>query len=124
MNNSLPRLIDGMVATLRKEVIPHINGDFARGQAFGVIYMLSSIKLRAAWSNAFLSKQLRALEEDHLVIRKVYAEVPPRVEYTLSETGESLRPVIETLRKWGESHQERLSCAPAPETTDAPHRAA
>ena len=47
MNNSLPRLIDGMVAMLRKEVIPHIEGDFARGQAYGVIYMLSSIKLRA-----------------------------------------------------------------------------
>ena len=63
MNNSLPRLIDGMVATLRKEVIPHIDGDFARGQAYGVIYVLNSIKLRAAWSNAFLSEQLRALEE-------------------------------------------------------------
>jgi DNA-binding HxlR family transcriptional regulator len=77
-----------------------------------------------------LTKQLRALEEDHLVIRKVYAEVPPRVEYTLSEIGESLRPVIETLRQWGESHQEseshqeRLSCAPAPDTIDAQHRAA
>jgi DNA-binding HxlR family transcriptional regulator len=71
-----------------------------------------------------LTKQLRALEEDHLVIRKVYAEVPPRVEYTLSEIGESLRPVIETLRQWGESHQERLLCAPAPDTIDAQHRAA
>ena len=63
MNNSLPRLIDGMVATLRKEVIPHIEGDFARGQAFGVIYMLNSLKLRASWSNEFLIEQLRALEE-------------------------------------------------------------
>ena len=65
-----------------------------------------------------LTKQLRALEEDGLVIRKVYAEVPPRVEYTLSEIGASLRPVIETLKAWGESHQERLSCAavsPAPQ---------
>jgi DNA-binding HxlR family transcriptional regulator len=62
-----------------------------------------------------LTKQLRALEEDRLVIRKVYAEVPPRVEYCLSETGESLRPVIDTLKAWGESHQARLSCAPAPE---------
>jgi DNA-binding HxlR family transcriptional regulator len=60
-----------------------------------------------------LTKQLRALEDDNLVIRKVYAEVPPRVEYTLSEIGESLRPVIDTLKAWGESHQERLSCAPA-----------
>ena len=55
-----------------------------------------------------LTKQLRALEDDRLVIRKVYAEVPPRVEYTLSDVGESLRPVIDTLRAWGESHQERL----------------
>ena len=58
-----------------------------------------------------LTKQLRALEEDGLIIRKVYAEVPPRVEYCLSEIGESLRPVIDTLKAWGESHQERLSCA-------------
>jgi DNA-binding HxlR family transcriptional regulator len=50
-----------------------------------------------------LTKQLRALEDDRLVIRKVYAEVPPRVEYRLSEIGESLRPVIDTLRAWGET---------------------
>jgi hypothetical protein len=63
VNNSLPRLIDGMVATLRKDVIPHVEGDYARGQAYGVIYMLMSLKLRASWSNAFLVEQLRALEE-------------------------------------------------------------
>ena len=62
-----------------------------------------------------LTKQLRALEDDHLVIRTVYAEVPPRVEYTLSEIGESLRPVIDMLKAWGERHQEQLSCAPAPD---------
>src|SRR5207302_10201054 len=62
-----------------------------------------------------LTKQLRALEDDKLVIRKVYAEVPPRVEYTLSDIGESLRPVIETLRAWGEGYRERLSRAPAPD---------
>ena len=71
-----------------------------------------------------LTKQLRALEEDKLVIRKVYAEVPPRVEYTLSEIGESLRPVIETLRAWGESHREQLSCAPAPDEIRATSQAA
>jgi hypothetical protein len=76
MNNSLPRLIDGMVATLRKEVIPHIDGDFARGQAYGVIYTLSSIKLRAAWSNAFLSEQLCALEEASLELRTLAADLP------------------------------------------------
>ena len=75
-----------------------------------------------------LTKQLRALEEDKLVIRKVYAEVPPRVEYRLSETGESLRPVIDTLKAWGEFYQERLSRGPEPKpiskTIKAPNRAA
>jgi hypothetical protein len=51
-----------MVATLRKEVIPRIEGEYARGQAFGVIYMLNTLKLRCSWSNAFLVEQLKALE--------------------------------------------------------------
>ena len=71
-----------------------------------------------------LTKQLRALEQDRLVIRKVYAEVSPRVEYSLSEVGESLRPVIDILKAWGETHQERLSCASAPEIVKTPHQAA
>ena len=79
---------------------------------------------RPGITQRMLTKQLRALEDDRLVIRKVYAEVPPRVEYTLSEIGESLRPVIDTLRTWGESHRERLSCAPAPAANPAPDRAA
>jgi DNA-binding HxlR family transcriptional regulator len=54
-----------------------------------------------------LTKQLRALEDDNLITRKVYPEVPPRVEYALSETGERLRPVIEVLRAWGAEHQAR-----------------
>lgn len=62
MNNSLPRLIDGMIAALRREVIPRTEGEFARGQAFGVVYMLESIKRRASWSNAFLGEQLAALD--------------------------------------------------------------
>jgi hypothetical protein len=76
MNNSLPRLIDGMVATLRKEVIPHIEGDFARGQAFGVIYMLNSLKLRASWSNEFLIEQLRAQEDAARELDGLGAEIP------------------------------------------------
>ena len=62
------------------------------------------------------------------MIRKVYAEVPPRVEYRLSEIGQRLRPVIDTLKAWGEGHQERLSCEPlsktTPKTIKAPNRAA
>jgi hypothetical protein len=76
MNNSLPRLIDGMVATLRTEVIPRVDGDYARGQAFGVIYMLNSLKLRCSWSNAFLVEQLKALEDASRELQAVAADLP------------------------------------------------
>lgn len=60
-----------------------------------------------------LTKQLRALEEDDLITRKVYAEVPPRVDYELSETGLRLRPVIDALKAWGEDHRARLAVSEA-----------
>src|SRR3979490_2347123 len=75
-------------------------------------------------TQSMLTKHRRAFVYAHLVIRKVYAEVPPRVEYRLSEIGESLRPVIDTLKAWGEGHRERLSCAPAADAVKAPDRAA
>lgn len=55
-----------------------------------------------------LSLQLRKLEEQKIVKRTVYAEVPPRVEYELTAIGYDLKPVIEQLDKWGEKHK-RLS---------------
>ena len=58
-----------------------------------------------------LTKQLRALEDNGLVLRKVYPEVPPRVEYTLSETGQRLKPVIDALRSWGEDYRARQAAA-------------
>ena len=54
-----------------------------------------------------LTRQLRELEADGLVSRKVYAEVPPRVEYSMTEYGNTLSPVISSLRDWGRSHLER-----------------
>lgn len=54
-----------------------------------------------------LTAQLRQMEASGLVTRKVYAEVPPRVEYSLTETGLSLKPVLEAMRVWGESYQEK-----------------
>jgi DNA-binding HxlR family transcriptional regulator len=58
-----------------------------------------------------LTKQLRALEEDGLITRKIYPEVPPRVEYTLSEMGERMRPVIDVLYAWGEEYRAQRSVA-------------
>ena len=51
-----------------------------------------------------LTRQLRELESAGLILRTVHAEVPPRVEYSLTTGGESLRPVILTLRAWGQSY--------------------
>lgn len=53
-------------------------------------------------TSKMLTKTLRELEEDQLINRKVYREVPPKVEYSLTETGKELIPFIEHLRKWGE----------------------
>ncbi|CAP54128.1 winged helix-turn-helix transcriptional regulator [Gluconacetobacter diazotrophicus] len=51
-----------------------------------------------------LTAQLRELEHDGFVLRTVYAEVPPKVEYTLTERGRSLEPVIMALKSWGDAH--------------------
>ena len=58
-------------------------------------------------SQKVLTAQLRDMERMGLITRKVYAEVPPRVEYTLTDTGYSLRPVLDALRAWGEDYQRR-----------------
>ena len=54
-----------------------------------------------------LAQQLRELERDGIVHREVFAEVPPRVEYSLTEYGKSLDPVIEALSTWGRRHLEK-----------------
>jgi len=59
-------------------------------------------------SQKVLTDSLRSMESDGLIIRTVYAEVPPRVEYALSETGESLRPIIGALETWGKQYKESL----------------
>ena len=56
-------------------------------------------------SQKVLTTQLRDMEEKKLVIRKVYAEVPPRVEYTLTETGYSLKPILDAMSAWGEEYK-------------------
>ncbi len=53
-----------------------------------------------------LTQQLRELENDGVVSRYVYAEVPPRVEYSLTELGKSLRPVMEAMCSWGKEYHD------------------
>ena len=57
-------------------------------------------------SQKVLTANLRSMEEDVLVSRKVYPEVPPRVEYTLTETGYSLKPVLDSMWTWGEKYKQ------------------
>lgn len=59
-------------------------------------------------SQKVLTDSLRSLEEDGIITRKVYPEVPPRVEYTLSALGESMRPILDAMEQWGMSYQEQV----------------
>lgn len=56
-------------------------------------------------SQKVLSDTLRSMEEDGIITRTIYAEVPPRVEYALSELGESMRPVLDAMQQWGENYK-------------------
>lgn len=57
-------------------------------------------------SQKVLTDSLRSLEEDGIVVRTVFPEVPPRVEYSLSELGESMRPIMDAMERFGASYQE------------------
>lgn len=56
-------------------------------------------------SQKVLTDSLRSMEADGLITRTVYAEVPPRVEYALSELGESMRPILDAMEAWGNSYK-------------------
>lgn len=56
-------------------------------------------------SQKVLTAQLRAMEEDGLIHREVYAEVPPRVEYSLTELGWSLQPILDAMVSWGNNYK-------------------
>lgn len=63
-----------------------------------------------------LTTQLRELEEDGLVARTVYAQVPPKVEYDLTSLGRTLEPILMSLRAWGHAHIDQFRTADADQT--------
>lgn len=69
-------------------------------------------ELRRAIPNVtqkMLTKHLRELEAEDIVHRKVYAEVPPRVEYTVTEYGKTLQPILMDMHEWGIQHQAHMA---------------
>lgn len=60
-------------------------------------------------SQKVLTDSLRALEEDGIITRTVYPEVPPRVEYALSPLGESMRPILDAMEEWGTNYKKRMA---------------
>ena len=59
-------------------------------------------------TDKMLSLQLKALEEDGIITRTVYAEIPPRVEYELTQEGQTLMPVIESIAQWGRDKAQQV----------------
>ena len=59
-------------------------------------------------SQKVLTANLRSMEDSGLLTRKVYPEVPPRVEYTLTETGYSLKPILDAIVEWGTEYKKKI----------------
>ena len=59
-------------------------------------------------SQKVLTDSLRSMEEDGIITRTVYAEVPPRVEYALSDVGKSMRPILDAMKEWGLKYKETI----------------
>lgn len=78
MNNSFPRLIDGMVATLHDSVLPNLKGDFVRGQVYGVIYILNQMKVRGDWSVGYLLEQLAAQAAMFAEVERLAEDLPQK----------------------------------------------
>lgn len=77
----------------------------------GVLRFNEIRRLMTDCSQKMLSQTLKNLEQSHLVHREVYAEVPPRVEYSLTETGKSLMPSVLSLIKWAMEHFDEVVTA-------------
>jgi DNA-binding HxlR family transcriptional regulator len=69
-------------------------------------------RLIPSTTKKMLTKHLRELERDDIIHRAVFAEVPPRVEYSLTRHGQSLRPILKLMSAWGKRHRTRYA-APA-----------
>ncbi|HSW19231.1 MAG TPA: hypothetical protein VLJ86_18575 [Ramlibacter sp.] len=117
MNNSLPRLYEGMADTLAQRILPHIGDDFARGQAYGVIYLLRCLSLRTDWSADYVQPQWEALQAASERLRPLLRQVvgAPSIEpatpdgATLHERCEAARVALCAAYDWSERHASDLA---------------
>ncbi len=77
-------------------------------------------KLLPNITERMLTLHLRKLEENQLVIRTVYAEVPPRVDYKLTDSGKDLLPILQSLKTWGVNHQLTINECPRDHKSSPP----
>jgi DNA-binding HxlR family transcriptional regulator len=66
-------------------------------------------KSLAGISQKVLTDSLRSMENDGIITRTVYPEVPPRVEYALSELGETMRPILDSMKEWGTNYKKNAT---------------
>jgi len=81
-------------------------------------------RLIPGMTKKMLTQHLRELERDEIIRRKVYAEVPPRVEYSLTRHGESLKPILKLMSAWGNKHRARYGVAKNPAQKQPPAQTA
>ncbi|MFE1082792.1 winged helix-turn-helix transcriptional regulator [Brevibacterium sediminis] len=89
--------VSAVGGTWKLTVIKHLLERTRRFNELGRLVPLANTKT--------LTRQLRELEEDGLVLRTVYPEVPPRVEYSLTDLGRSLQPIVEAMNAWGKDFE-------------------
>jgi DNA-binding HxlR family transcriptional regulator len=80
----------------------------------GVLRFNEIQRLKPSLSPRILTAQLRELEQDGVIVRKVYPVVPPKVEYSLSKAGESLKPLIKAMQDWGDEYLLRTNAPISP----------
>ena len=102
----------------REDDLAYERGALKRCEKVGVA--VRQVVLPEDVTQKVLTAQLRDMEAKGLLTRKVYAEVPPRVEYTLTKTGYSLKPILDSMVVWGTHYKEK---AAAMEDDDAPDEA-